>query len=160
TAGFLVVFLVAGGVLALGGRALTHLFPWLAILVGLGLVALGGWTLLTGRTLELPGLGRLTTTLTTLTPLTHRLGNWRARATGLVATGASIPAVESTALTETTAQRSVQGEVAAAWVFGLGYGLSSLGCTLPVFLLVVGTAATAGGVGGTALVLAAYAVGM
>lgn len=48
----------------------------------------------------------------------------------------------------------------AAWIFGLGYGLSSLGCTLPVFLLVVGTANTTGGVGDTMLVLASYAVGM
>lgn len=42
TAGFLLVFLVAGFVLALGGRLLVHLFPWLAILVGAGLVFLGG----------------------------------------------------------------------------------------------------------------------
>ncbi len=46
-AGFLLVFLVAGGALALGGRLLVHLFPWLAVLVGAGLVLLGGWTLFT-----------------------------------------------------------------------------------------------------------------
>jgi cytochrome c-type biogenesis protein len=48
----------------------------------------------------------------------------------------------------------------AAWIFGLGYGLSSLGCALPIFLLVVGTAITAGGVGVALLVLASYAAGM
>ncbi len=58
-AGFLLVFVVAGGILAAGGRLLAHLFPWMAILVGLGLVALGGWTLLSGRVPEIPGLGPL-----------------------------------------------------------------------------------------------------
>ncbi len=47
-----------------------------------------------------------------------------------------------------------------AWLFGLGYGLSSLGCTLPVFLLVVGTTITAGGIANAGLVLASYAAGM
>src|SRR5262249_20639342 len=92
--------------------------------------------------------------------LTHRLGRGRHATPGPLGAGALVAATESTAITESTAQRSVQGEVAAAWVFGLGYGLSSLGCTLPVFLLVVGTAATASGTGRAALVLAAYAVGM
>jgi len=62
-AGFLLVFLVAGGALALGGRLLVHLFPWLAILVGTGLVLLGGWTLFTGRAPEIPGLGTVATKL-------------------------------------------------------------------------------------------------
>src|SRR5262249_35758276 len=58
TAGFLLVFLLAGGVLALGGRVLTHLFPWLAILVGLSLVALGGGALLPGRAPGVAAPGR------------------------------------------------------------------------------------------------------
>ncbi len=90
TAGFLLIFLVAGGVLALGGRLLVHLFPWLAL----------------GQAEASPHVMR------------------------------------------------------AAWIFGLGYGLSSLGCTLPVFLLVVGTTITAGGVADAGLVLASYAAGM
>jgi len=127
-AGFLLVFLVAGFMLALGGRLLVHLFPWLAILVGMGLILLGGWTLFTGRALEIPGLGMVATKLNRATP-------------------------------ETRAEASPR-VLRAAWIFGLGYGLSSLGCTLPVFLLVVGTAITAGGVGGAMLVLFTYAAGM
>ena len=126
-AGFLLVFLIAGGVLALGGRLLVHLFPWLAILVGTGLVLLGGWTLFTGRALEIPGLG----------------------------TAAKL----SRATSETRAKASPRA-LRAAWIFGLGYGLSSLGCTLPVFLLVVGTAITTSGVGSAVLVLFTYAVGI
>lgn len=43
--------------------------------------------------------------------------------------------------------------------FGLAYGLASLGCTLPVFLSVMGFALTLGFVGG-ATVLLAYGLGM
>ncbi len=131
-AGFLLIFLLAGGVLALGGRLLVQLFPWLAILVGIGLVLLGGWSLLTRRTLEIPRLGVVVT----------KVG----------ASSSGRPKAQSTA--------SPVHAWRAAWVFGLGYGLSSLGCTLPVFLLVVGTTITSSGVGGAALVLASYAAGM
>jgi cytochrome c-type biogenesis protein len=133
-AGFLLVFLVAGFALALGGRLLVHLFPWLAILVGTGLVLLGGWTLFTGRAPEIPGLGAVAA----------KLG--RSRTGGDAASEALVQAPS----------RAMR----AAWIFGVGYGLSSLGCTLPVFLLVVGTAITAGGVGSAVLVLASYAAGM
>jgi cytochrome c biogenesis protein CcdA len=128
TAGFLLIFLGASGMLALGGHLLVHLFPWLAILVGAGLVLLGGWTLFTGRSLEVPGLGALATKLHTATKAEQ------APATPHV--------------------------MRAAWLFGLGYGLSSLGCTLPVFLLVVGTTLTSGRVVDGALVLVSYAAGM
>lgn len=127
-AGCLLIFLVAGGVLALGGRLLVHLFPWLAIIVGTGLVLLGGWTLLTGGALEMPWLGAV---MTKLSP-SRNVGQEPAQ----------------------------QHTLRAAWLFGVGYGLSSLGCTLPVFLLVVGTAITTSGVSGAALVLASYAAGM
>lgn len=127
-AGFLLVFLVAAAILALGGRVLVHLFPWLAILVGAGLVALGGWTLLPGREVALSGLGALAAQLTP--PTTDR---------------------------QTQATPHV---LRAAWLFGLGYGLSSLGCSLPIFLLVVGTTITSSGVADGALVLVSYAAGM
>lgn len=132
-AGFLLVFLLAGGVLALGGRLLVQLFPWFAFLVGVGLVLLGGWSLLTRRALEIPGLGAMAT----------KMGSPRSGRQAASETLAAPPHA-----------------LRAAWVFGLGYGLSSLGCTLPVFLLVIGTASTANGVGGAALVLASYAAGM
>jgi len=133
-AGFLLIFLVAGGALALGGRLLVHLFPWLAVLVGAGLVLLGSWTLFTGRAPEIPGLGAVAAKL-----------------------GPPRPGGRASSDPPMQAPSHV---LRAAWIFGLGYGLSSLGCTLPVFLLVVGTAITAGGVGSAALVLLSYAAGM
>jgi cytochrome c-type biogenesis protein len=42
-------------------------------------------------------------------------------------------------------------------LFGVGYGVASLGCTLPIFLAVVGAAA---GGGSTLIVFAAYGAGM
>lgn len=110
-----------------------HLFPWFAILVGTGLVLLGGWTLITGRTPEIPRLGAVSAKLSTSRP------DGRATSEALV---------------------QAPHAMRAAWIFGVGYGLSSLGCTLPVFLLVVGTTITASGVGSAALVLLSYAAGM
>ncbi len=44
--------------------------------------------------------------------------------------------------------------------YGVGYGLASVGCTLPVFLAVVGGAVAAGGILPGVAVFVAYALGM
>jgi len=46
------------------------------------------------------------------------------------------------------------------FVFGIGYGVASLGCTLPVFLAVVGASLATQGTGSALIVLAAYGIGM
>lgn len=46
------------------------------------------------------------------------------------------------------------------FAFGLGYGLASLGCTLPLFLALVGTAMAAGGLGSAVGAFALYGAGM
>lgn len=46
------------------------------------------------------------------------------------------------------------------FLFGIGYGIASLGCTLPVFLAVIGASLATQGAGGALLVLVAYGVGM
>ncbi len=46
------------------------------------------------------------------------------------------------------------------FTFGLGYGIASLGCTLPVFLAVVGASLATQGTGAALVVLAAYGLGM
>ena len=140
-AGFVLVFLVAAGVLALGGRVLVQLFPWLALIVGVGLVFLGGWSLLTRRELTFPWIPAL--------PELPRRGAPAAKLSHVQSGGRRALATPETDVT-----------LRAAWIFGLGYGLASLGCALPIFLLVVGTAITAGGVGVALLVLASYAAGM
>lgn len=46
------------------------------------------------------------------------------------------------------------------FLFGIGYGIASLGCTLPVFLAVIGASLATAGPGGALLVLIAYGIGM
>jgi cytochrome c-type biogenesis protein len=46
------------------------------------------------------------------------------------------------------------------FLFGIGYGIASLGCTLPVFLAVIGASLATQGPGGALLVLVAYGSGM
>jgi len=48
----------------------------------------------------------------------------------------------------------------SVFVFGIGYGLASLGCTLPVFLSALLASLAASGASGAILVLSAYAAGM
>jgi hypothetical protein len=45
-------------------------------------------------------------------------------------------------------------------LFGAGYGAASLGCTLPLFLILVGASLGTDDVGSTLLVFAAYGLGM
>lgn len=45
-------------------------------------------------------------------------------------------------------------------LFGAGYGVASLGCTLPIFLVVVTQALAAGGLVGGIMVFVTYALGM
>lgn len=46
------------------------------------------------------------------------------------------------------------------FLFGLGYGIASLSCTLPIFLVVVGTSLAAAGLAGSLGGFLAYAAGM
>lgn len=48
----------------------------------------------------------------------------------------------------------------AMFLFGIGYGIASLGCTLPVFLAVVGASLATGGAAQSLQVLVAYGFGM
>jgi cytochrome c-type biogenesis protein len=55
-----------------------------------------------------------------------------------------------------TISRQLRGVV----VFGFGYGLTSMSCTLPIFLVVIGTSLTTHGNLGAVVVFAGYAAGM
>ncbi len=46
------------------------------------------------------------------------------------------------------------------FIFGIGYGIASLGCTLPVFLAVIGASLATAGPGSALAVLVAYGAGM
>ena len=114
TAGFLLVFVVAGAVVSLGAGSVARVFPWVTVAVGAALVALGLWLYL-GRGLSV-----------------------------------RVPHLQAARVAESPR---------AMFVYGVAYALASLGCTLPVFLIVVGAALTTGPVGSVTLFVA-YSLGM
>jgi len=118
TLGFLCLFAVVGTVFAASGRALGEWFPRGGLAVGIGLAALGVWTVISGHSVGLASAGRA-------------MGAVR------LAPGLRSP-----------------------FLFGAAYGIASLACTLPVFLVVVGTALTAGGFASAAGQFLAYGLGM
>ena len=114
TAGFLLVFVVAGALVSLGAGAVARVFPWATVVIGAALVGLGLWLYLGGSL------------------------NVRA------------PHLQPA---------RVAGSYRAMFVYGIAYALASLGCTLPIFLIAVGAALTAGLVGSLALFVT-YSLGM
>jgi cytochrome c biogenesis protein CcdA len=96
TGGFVVVFAVAGALVATGGSWLNSVFPVARLVIGIGLFGLGMWLLITGRSLGLQVASRVT-----ITP---------------------------------------QRNIGNVFLFGIVYAVSSLSCTLPVFLVVLGSA--------------------
>ncbi len=95
TAGFILIFAAVGIVIAAGGRWLVTVFPYVGIVLGAGMVGLGMWILMSGRTLSILGGSRVAV------DRQQSLGN--------------------------------------AFLFGIAYAVGSLSCTLPIFLVVVGT---------------------
>ncbi|MFQ5460120.1 MAG: cytochrome c biogenesis CcdA family protein [Anaerolineae bacterium] len=116
TAGFLILFVAAGGIISAGGYALMTAVPFLGLVLGLVLVALGLWLALADGRLPVPALPRV----------------------------------------DAPRERSLRG----IFLFGVAYGLTSLSCTLPLFLGVVGTSLTRGGVAQGSLQFLAYGLGM
>lgn len=115
TAGFVVLFGLAGTAISLGAYALVRAMPWIGLLIGAGLMLLGGW-LLWGHHLAVPGLPQL--------PVRR--------------------------------ERTLGG----IFLFGVAYGLASLSCTLPVFLVAVGSVFTSQGIGAGLAQFLAYGLGM
>lgn len=116
TLGFMLVFGAIGVTVSAGGRGLLQLFPWSALVIGSGLIALGLWLLLPGKHLILPA-----------------------------ATRVALPEGNS---------------VGGMFAFGIAYGVASLGCTLPIFLVVVGSALASEGFLFSLLQFLNYALGM
>ena len=115
TAGFMVLFALAGAVISLGAYTLVTVMPWIGLLIGVGLVLLGGWLLL-GHHLALPELLQL--------PVRR--------------------------------ERTLR----SIFLFGVTYGLASLSCTLPIFLVAVGSVFTSQGIGTGLAQFLAYGLGM
>lgn len=118
-AGFGLLFGVVGGIVSAGGYFLMGLVPWLAVVIGILLIALGLWVL-AGKSLSVPGI----------TSLVEKTGDLRQMSTG------------------------------GFFIFGLVFGATSLGCTLPIFLAVVGSSITAGNLFKGFMQFVSYILGM
>ncbi len=116
TLGFIAVFGGIGLVVASGGRWIVDFFPWSGLFIGIGLILLGLWLLLTGATLNVPLLQRV----------------------------------------RVERKRSPQ----ALFAFGIAYAVASLGCTLPIFLIIVTSALNAQGLFTAVIQFLNYALGM
>jgi cytochrome c biogenesis protein CcdA len=117
---FTVLFGAVGIVVRGAAATVGGLLPWLGIVVGVALVALGGY-LLSGGSLE-SGVG-------------NRIADRLGRVAGSDGFGAYV-------------------------AFGLAYGLASLGCTLPVFLAVTGTAVSLQTISSAMLQFVLFGLGM
>lgn len=119
TAGFALLFGIVGAIVSAGGSYLMGIMPWLAVVVGFGLVLLGAWMLL-GNTLSM---------------------HFFLAAAGKI----SDPR-----------RMSVFG----FFLFGVAFGATSLSCTLPIFLMVVGSSIAEGDFSNGILHFVSYIVGM
>ena len=120
TAGFVLLFALAGAVIGLGARSLVgNVLPWLGLAIGVLLTLTGAWLL---------GGGKLYTALAQ--QAAERFGN--------------------------PGTANVKGY----FLFGLSYGTASLGCTLPIFLTVVGTSFAASELTTSFAQFVLYALGM
>jgi cytochrome c-type biogenesis protein len=116
TAGFVAVFAVVGGVIAAGGQFLIQIFPFIGLAIGVLMVGLGIWLLISKAKLGIMAASRLT-----ITP-----------------------------------KRNPQN----IFMFGIVYAAGSLSCTLPIFLVVVGSALATQGIGAAFGQFIGYALGM
>ncbi len=119
TAGFGLLFALVGILVSAGGAFLVGVMPWVAIVVGIALMLLGGWILI-GNHLS----------FNFMLTLAGRIGDPR--------------------------KMTIKGY----FLFGVAFGATSLSCTLPIFLVVVGGSLTAGDFLSGFLQFLAYILGM
>jgi len=116
TAGFVAVFALVGSVIAAGGQFLIRIFPFVGLAIGVLMVGLGIWLLLSKAKFGIMAASRLT-----ITP-----------------------------------KRNPQN----IFMFGIVYAAGSLSCTLPIFLVVVGSSLASQGIGTAFGQFIGYALGM
>lgn len=116
TLGFVLIFAAIGAVIGFGGTWLVTVFPYAGLSIGVAMIGLGAWMLVTKRSIGIMAASRVT-----------------------AAPGRGL--------------RNV-------FLFGIGYAAGSLSCTLPIFLVVVGTTLATGGLAASFMNFIGYALGM
>jgi cytochrome c biogenesis protein CcdA len=116
TLGFLVVFAAVGGVISAGGQWLVRVFPYAGVAIGVVMIIVGLYLVITHRTLGIMAASRVTV--------------------------------------------SPQRNLRNVFMYGVVYAIGSLSCTLPIFLVVVGSSLTSQGLLGSLSQFIGYALGM
>jgi cytochrome c biogenesis protein CcdA len=116
TLGFLVVFAAVGGVISAGGQWLVRVFPYAGVAIGVVMIFVGLYLVITHRTLGIMAASRVTV--------------------------------------------SPQRNLRNVFMYGIVYAIGSLSCTLPIFLVVVGSSLTSQGILGSLSQFVGYALGM
>jgi len=116
TAGFVVIFALAGGLIAAGGQWLIQIFPFAGVAIGAAMIILGLWLVVTRRTLGIMAASRVTV----------------------------------------SRERNLRN----VFFFGIAYAAGSLSCTLPIFLVVVGSSLASQGLAASFVQFISYALGM
>ena len=116
TLGFLVVFAAVGGVISAGGQWLVRVFPYAGLAIGVVMIIVGLYLVITHRTLGIMAASRVTV--------------------------------------------SPQRNLRNVFMYGVVYAIGSLSCTLPIFLVVVGSSLTSQGLLGSLSQFIGYALGM
>ena len=116
TLGFLVVFAAVGGVISAGGQWLVRVFPYAGVAIGVVMIFVGLYLVITHRTLGIMAASRVTV--------------------------------------------SPQRNLRNVFMYGIVYAIGSLSCTLPIFLVVVGSSLTSQGLLGSLSQFIGYALGM
>ena len=116
TLGFILLFGAVGGIIAAGGYWLVRVFPYAGVAIGVAMIGLGLWLLITHKTIGIMAASRVTV--------------------------------------------SPERNLRNVFLFGIGYAVGSLSCTLPVFLVVVGSALATRGFAASFAQFIGYALGM
>jgi cytochrome c biogenesis protein CcdA len=116
TLGFLVVFAAVGGVISAGGQWLVRVFPYAGVAIGVVMIIVGLYLVITHRTLGIMAASRVTV--------------------------------------------SPQRNLRNVFMYGIVYAVGSLSCTLPIFLVVVGSSLSSQGLLGSLSQFIGYALGM
>jgi cytochrome c biogenesis protein CcdA len=116
TAGFVTILTTFGVIVAAGGRGLIAVFPFAGLAVGIVMMLLGAYILVTHRTIGIVAASRVSV----------------------------------------TPRRNLRN----VFSFGIAYAIGSLSCTLPIFLVVVGSSLASQGFAGALVQFVGYALGM
>jgi cytochrome c biogenesis protein CcdA len=116
TAGFVVIFAIAGVLISAGGQWLIEIFPFAGVFIGSAMIFLGFWLLITRRSLGITVASRVTV--------------------------------------------SQERNIRNVFLFGIAYATGSLSCTLPIFLVVVGSSLSSDGLAASFCQFISYALGM